>query len=442
MVTPPNPVYLGPVAHSSGVGNKPIRRIVIHCTVGAEPGHVGAARDTAAYFRKRSAGGSAHYVRDARETVQCAYDSVIAWHAPPNPHSIGYEVCCSLDAQGRGHWQREDHQKALLGAAKDVARLCLAYGVPVRKVSVADLRAGREGICGHVDVSAAFHQSTHWDPGPAFPWQQFMQMVEKEAAMLRRPEPAAVRKFLLRATTANIPPGAERDFANAAEGSDILCVQESQKRRDANFLDAHWTTVQGPAGARSARCSVNLRKDRFQVLGTSFPVLNAANGLTFPGAARTATFVLARDLQTGRKWPIMSAHFVPHADDAFGGITDMPRGPKAVTPAISSILRFFPRTMVGQELVMGDFNIDLDRDLAHRDVTDLAERMNSIGFKSDVQVLGPVPDTHGGDEYDQVWGRFSTGTRFLRHGTDLRDESDHRRRRVTIETTALRGWPK
>ena len=32
---PPAPPYLGPVAHSSGTGNKPINRIVIHCTVSA-----------------------------------------------------------------------------------------------------------------------------------------------------------------------------------------------------------------------------------------------------------------------------------------------------------------------------------------------------------------------------------------------------------------------
>jgi N-acetyl-anhydromuramyl-L-alanine amidase AmpD len=33
------------------------------------------------------------------------------------------------------------------------------------------------GICGHVEVSQAFHLSTHTDPGPNFPWSQFMAVV-------------------------------------------------------------------------------------------------------------------------------------------------------------------------------------------------------------------------------------------------------------------------
>jgi len=42
---------------------------------------------------------------------------------------------------------------------------------------VADLKAGKRGVCGHVDVTDAWHQSDHDDPGPWFPWDKFMAVV-------------------------------------------------------------------------------------------------------------------------------------------------------------------------------------------------------------------------------------------------------------------------
>jgi N-acetylmuramoyl-L-alanine amidase-like protein len=181
-IQPPSPPYLGPPFRDSGSGNKPIHRVVIHCTV--SPCEPGGARNIAAYFRSRSAGGSAHYVVDPAETVQAAYDSLVCWHSPPNSHSLGIELCDPMTGSGR-RWKDRRHQDMLGRAAKLTAQLCLAYDVPIRRLDPADLRAGKHGICGHDDVSDAFKQSSHWDPGPAFPWAQFMVMVRGEAKKLR-----------------------------------------------------------------------------------------------------------------------------------------------------------------------------------------------------------------------------------------------------------------
>lgn len=177
----PAPPYLGPPAHYSSGSNKPVERIDIHCTV--SPCAAGEARDTAAYFRNPAATGSAHYAVDPREVVQCAYDSLICWHAPPNPKSLGVELCDPMD--GSPHrWSDRPHVDMLELAAELVAGLCLAYDVPVRKLDAADLKLGRHGICGHDDVSDAFKQSTHWDPGPAFPWDYFMRRVRHHVRKL------------------------------------------------------------------------------------------------------------------------------------------------------------------------------------------------------------------------------------------------------------------
>lgn len=179
---PPAPPYYGPPAHSSGNGNKPINRIVIHCTAGSDGK---GAQGTARYFKTKAAGGSAHYIIDSDETLQTAYDSVVCWHAPPNTHSLGLEMECSLANEGKGHWTRPDHVSMMKRTAVLTAQLCLAYDVPVVKLTAAQLRAGSRGICGHFDVSQAFGQSSHWDPGPYFPWAQFMAWVRAEVDRIK-----------------------------------------------------------------------------------------------------------------------------------------------------------------------------------------------------------------------------------------------------------------
>jgi len=195
-IQPPAPVYRGPAAHTSTGDNKPIYRIVIHSTV--SPCAPGWARKIAAYFRSKSSGGSAHYVVDPLEEVQVVYDGVIAWHAPPNLHSIGIEMCDTPgpipgDKPGSAAWKalkrswrwRLPAQRQMLRrTAKLTAQLALAYDVPLRWCNARQLRQGMHGITSHANVSLAWRQSTHWDPG-FWPRRRFMKMVRAEAEKLQ-----------------------------------------------------------------------------------------------------------------------------------------------------------------------------------------------------------------------------------------------------------------
>lgn len=189
-VAAPAPTYAGPARRSSAGSNKPIHRIVVHSTV--SPCEPGGARRIAAYFRSDSAGGSAHYVVDPTEVVQVVYDSVIAWHAPPNPNSLGVEMCdmpgpVPNDSPGSARWKAlkrswrwaKPNQRAMLDrTARLVAELCAAYDVPPYFRGAAALRQGRRGVTTHHEVSQAFRQSSHWDPG-WWPRYSFMRKVRK-----------------------------------------------------------------------------------------------------------------------------------------------------------------------------------------------------------------------------------------------------------------------
>lgn len=160
-------------AHYSGVQTV-VNRIVIHTM--EWPEHAKTAEDCASYFASPSAKGSAHYCVDNDSIVQCVPCSRVGWHAPPNTGSIGIELA-GRAGQGKAGWADEYSQAVLMNAARLTRALCKTFTVPPTKLAVAQLRAGKRGICGHVDVTYAWHKTDHVDPGPTFPWVDFINQV-------------------------------------------------------------------------------------------------------------------------------------------------------------------------------------------------------------------------------------------------------------------------
>jgi N-acetyl-anhydromuramyl-L-alanine amidase AmpD len=170
-------------ARNHGGKQTSVNRIVIHGTV--SPCVKGGAHGVANDFHMTSRDASAHYVVDPRQIVQCLTERTIGFHAPPNTGSIGIELC---DPQ-RGpsaRWQDANHEAMLRLAAQLVREVAARWKVPLVKLSAAELQTGRHGLCGHVNVSQAFHKTNHTDPGTGFPWAHFMSLV---AGSKPRPEP-------------------------------------------------------------------------------------------------------------------------------------------------------------------------------------------------------------------------------------------------------------
>lgn len=239
-------------------------------------------------------------------------------------------------------------------------------------------------------------------------------------------------KTRLRVTTANVRSDITGDarraeYAAAAAVSDVLCTQEDHTVKAADLMPAGWGTYQG----RTGRCCVHWRESVLGKRSARTLLLNAANGLTFPAASRKAATVVLRHRATGRSVKVTSVHFVPHADDDRrpGVLTPKPRGAKAVVPSIEALVADAARFPADVQIVGGDVNVDVDGDLRIRDMG-MVERLRAAGFVTDVEALGPTPDTHGAQEYDWL---LVKGGRWTWHRTLPKRRSDHRAKTAVVE---------
>jgi hypothetical protein len=134
------------------------------------------AEAVANYFASTANKTSCHYCVDSDSIVQCVRENDIAYHAPPNHHSIGVEHA-GYARQTRAQWLDAFGVKMLALSAGLVRDLCAKYDIPLVFLSVADLKAGKRGITTHANVSKAFGQSTHTDPGTNFPIDYYMDLL-------------------------------------------------------------------------------------------------------------------------------------------------------------------------------------------------------------------------------------------------------------------------
>lgn len=138
-----------------------IKRIVIHGTSSACK--AGGARGNASWFQNPKARGSAHYIVDPGEIVQCVPEDRIAAHAPPNTGSIGIELC-DPNAGPADRWHDTPHTQMLDRAAGLVRDIAARHSVPLVWIDHGQILAGQRGITSHHEVTLAYHQSTHTDP--------------------------------------------------------------------------------------------------------------------------------------------------------------------------------------------------------------------------------------------------------------------------------------
>lgn len=143
--------------------------IVIHAT-----DNTAAADAEARYAQSRPDQTSAHFYSDEGQIIQALDTSHIAYGCFPigNSRSVQFEICGLSN-------QLTD--ASLRKVAPIVARACAEFGIPIQHVDSAGLRAGVRGIAGHIDVTYAWSEGDHTDPGSYFPWSTFIAYVENAA---------------------------------------------------------------------------------------------------------------------------------------------------------------------------------------------------------------------------------------------------------------------
>jgi hypothetical protein len=171
---------------SSPRGSRRVTLIAVHTAEGAR-----TATSLGSYFSQDAIQASSHVGIDAGNTLQyVGYDRAAWTLRSGNPISDNAELCAFADFT-RGEWLSTGtvrgcvNPRAILDrTAAWIRSRCLARGAPIRKITPADVAAGRSGVIAHWDWTLGMHDGTHTDPGPNFPWDYVInraaQGAEKE----------------------------------------------------------------------------------------------------------------------------------------------------------------------------------------------------------------------------------------------------------------------
>jgi N-acetyl-anhydromuramyl-L-alanine amidase AmpD len=120
-----------------------------------------------------------HFAVDQNSITQSVLERDVAWHAPgANARGIGVQHAGRAGQLASGWGDLYSHAMLALSAAL-VAGICRRWDIPVQRVGPEHLKAGTPGICGHYDVTRAFKKSSHVDPGKSFPWDDYLDEVQR-----------------------------------------------------------------------------------------------------------------------------------------------------------------------------------------------------------------------------------------------------------------------
>jgi hypothetical protein len=151
----------------------------------------GTARNEASYATRREDGIGSHFYADRIETLQSVDTSKYVWHAGSsagNHNAIAVEIVGTNDKSRQ--WWLDNVNWQQLG--QTLATLAHEYDIPVRRCSVAEMRANPKikGFYSHNDMRQAWGGTSHDDPGPNFPWDVLFNYIN--TALGHKPTPVPI----------------------------------------------------------------------------------------------------------------------------------------------------------------------------------------------------------------------------------------------------------
>ena len=142
-----------------------VRLLAVHSTEGN-----GTAQDLrdAAWWT-----GSSHAINDETGTLLTPAEGCVPYERAAWTLRSGNHISDNIEQVGWAHWTRAEwlaRPLLLDGTARWLADRSKARGIPLVKLSPADVAAGKSGVIGHVDWTYGMKDGTHTDPGPNYPW--------------------------------------------------------------------------------------------------------------------------------------------------------------------------------------------------------------------------------------------------------------------------------
>jgi N-acetyl-anhydromuramyl-L-alanine amidase AmpD len=187
MTSPDHPelAYVQASGYTRGRASGPPIWIVVHDMEAHETPTTAEA--TANYFATGAGGRSvsSHYCADSDSVVQCVLLADTAWTVgnwQGNNLGVNWELA-GFASQSYGEWLDEFGRAMFAKMAPVVRSDAVRFGIPLTRCSIDDLRAFRPGVTSHNDLRLAFGGTDHTDPGPNFPWPEFLAIMNGEDDM-------------------------------------------------------------------------------------------------------------------------------------------------------------------------------------------------------------------------------------------------------------------
>ena len=175
---------------------KKVSWLVIHTAEGATD-----ETSLGSYFRgTTNASSNAGIGQDGGYATYVNYQDT-AWANPPLNEEADSLELCGFARWGRADWLKQ--ARMLDTCARWIAWRCAVRGIPIRYV--ARPAVGSTGVTGHRDINAVYKQSSHWDPGPQFPWD--VVIAKAQSAAGTKPPPVAAKPPVVATGTYVVKPG-------------------------------------------------------------------------------------------------------------------------------------------------------------------------------------------------------------------------------------------
>lgn len=165
-------------ANDDGLRSGPPRLLVVHTSESD-----GTADGLARYQLDPASGGSYHVIIDRfGRMVRSNDDGYIPWAAGYTGNRAGLHVCLT----GYASWSRDEwlSRTAQLERLRDWLQWnSRTYGIPLVRLVGREIIAPARGVCGHADVSTAWREVNHTDPGADFPYDAVLDGARPDPAV-------------------------------------------------------------------------------------------------------------------------------------------------------------------------------------------------------------------------------------------------------------------